>query len=52
MSIDAIIPNWFYDQVTMALLFNNNHKISYHMDAQWSIGFAWIYFTNPDYSVV
>ena len=36
----------------MALAFNNNYIIYYHMDAQWSIGLAQTYFSSPDYSVV
>ena len=35
-----------YNQVPTALVFNNNHVIYYHMDAQWSIGLAWTYFAN------
>ena len=31
--------NWF----TMALTFNNDHIIYYHMDATWSTSFVWIY---------
>ena len=30
-----------YDRVTMALTFNNNHIICYHMEMKWSIGLAW-----------
>ena len=41
--------NWL-QQVTMALAFNNNHIIYYHMDAQFSRRSAWTYFTGPDYS--
>ena len=36
----------------MAHVFNSNHIIYYHMDAQWSMGLAWKYFVNPDYSTV
>ena len=41
-----------YDQISMALAFNNNHIIYYQMDMQWSVGLTWTYFTSPDYSVV
>ena len=31
---------------------HGSHIIYYHMDAQWSIGLAWTYFTSPDYLAV
>ena len=36
----------------MALDFNNNHIIYYHMDAQQSIWLAQTYFASPDYLAV
>ena len=36
----------------MALAFNDNHIIYYHMDVQWSIELIQTYFTNPNYLVV
>ena len=36
----------------MNLIFNTNHIIYYHMDAQYAIGLEWPYFTSPDYLVV
>ena len=40
------------DQVTVALAFNDNHIIYYHMDLQWSTGLEWTYITNLDCLVV
>ena len=36
----------------MALAYNDNHIIYYHMDAQQSVGLGRTYFTSPDYLVV
>ena len=36
----------------MALLMNDAHIIYYHMDALWSVGLEWSYFSHPDYFVV
>ena len=33
----------------MALAFNTDHTVYYHMDALWSMGLAWTYFTHPAY---
>ena len=35
----------------MALAFNNDHIIDYHMDALQSVDLAQTYFTDPDYLV-
>ena len=40
------------DTLYMAVAFNNNHFIYYHMDAQLSVGLGWTYFASPDYLVV
>ena len=37
------------DQVTMALAFNNEHIVYYHMDALWSMALMQTNFTHPDY---
>ena len=36
----------------MALMFNDDHIIYYHMDATHSFGLVQNYFTHPNYSVV
>ena len=43
---------WDMIEVIIALAFNNNHIICYHMDMQWSVGLRWCYFVSPDYVVV
>ena len=39
-------------QVTMSLVFDDNHIIYYHTLLQWSTGLTWTYFASPDCSVV
>ena len=49
-SVHLQIPNlWTSDQVAMALVFNNDHIVYYHMDSLQSMDLAWPYFTHPDY---
>ena len=43
---------WDLDWFTMALAFNNDHTIYYHIYATWSVELVWTYFGHPHYLVV
>ena len=42
-TVHTLLGKWSMSMVIMALAFNNNCIIYYHIDAQWSIGLEWYY---------
>ena len=40
-----------FDNVTITLQLNSGQILYYYMDATWSVGLTWTYFTHPDYLV-